>query len=126
MAERTSPGMLAAAHHEHDLAEDRAGRSRMEAARALDEAIAALSTGVPVERDVLFQDPADGLAAASGHLDLLVMGSRAYGPMRAVMLGGVSRRVITRAACPVLVLPRGTASAADELVPAAEGRPVAG
>ena len=30
---------------------------------------------------VLFQDPADGLAAASGHVDLLVMGSRAYGPM---------------------------------------------
>ena len=123
LAERSSPGMLAAAHHEHDLAEDRAGRTRIEAERALDEAIAALGATVPVERDVLFQDPADGLAAASEHLDLLVMGSRAYGPMRAVMLGGVSRRVITRAACPVLVLPRGTASAADELVPVADRPP---
>ena len=120
LAERTSPGMLAAAHHEHDLAEDRAGRSRIEAERGLDDAIADVADTVPVERDVLFQDPADGLAAASEHLDLLIMGSRAYGPMRAVMLGGVSRRVITRAACPVLVLPRG-ASAADELMPAAEG-----
>ncbi len=118
LAERTSPGMLAAAHHEHDFAEDRAGRSRIGAERELDEAIAAVSPTVPVERDVLFQDPAEGLAAASGQLDLLVMGSRAYGPMRAVMLGGVSRRVITRAACPVLVLPRGTASIADELVSA--------
>ena len=70
--------------------------------------------------------PADGLAAASGHVDLLVMGSRAYGPMRAVMLGGVSRRVMTRAACPVLVLPRGTTSAADALAPVAESRAVAG
>ena len=126
IAERSSPGMLAAAHHEHDVAEDRAGRSRMKAELALEEAIAALSTGVPVERDVLFQDPADGLAAASGHVDLLVMGSRAYGPMRAVMLGGVSRRVMTRAACPVLVLPRGTTSAADALAPVAESRAVAG
>ncbi len=122
LAERTSPGMLAAAHHDHDDAEDRAGRSRIEAERELDEAIATVSSTVPVERDVLFQDPADGLAAASEHLDLLIMGSRAYGPMRAVMLGGVSRRVITRAACPVLVLPRDIASAADELVPAAEGQ----
>ena len=122
LAERTSPGMLAAAHHEHDLAEDRAGRSRIEAEQALDDAIAAVAATVPVERDVLFQDPADGLAAASGQLDLLIMGSRAYGPMRAVMLGGVSRRVITRAACPVLVLPRGTMGAADELVPSTEGR----
>ena len=118
LAERTSPGMLAAAHHEHDLTEDRAGRTRIEAERALDDAIAAVAATVPVERDILFQDPADGLAAVSEHLDLLVMGSRAYGPMRAVMLGGVSRRVITRAACPVLVLPRNTAGAADELVPA--------
>jgi nucleotide-binding universal stress UspA family protein len=124
LAERTSPGMLAATHHEHDVAEDRAGRSRIAAERALDDAIADIAATVPVERDVLFQDPADGLAAASEHLDLLIMGSRAYGPMRAVMLGGVSRRVITRAACPVLVLPRGTASAADELVPSIEGRRV--
>ena len=124
LAERSSPGMLAAAHHEHDLAEDRAGRLRIAAERELDDAIADVAATVPVERDVLFQDPADGLAAASEHLDLLIMGSRAYGPMRAVMLGGVSRRVITRAACPVLVLPRGTASAADELAPSNEGRRV--
>jgi Universal stress protein family len=65
---------------------------------------------------VLFQPPADGIVAASENLDLLVMGSRAYGPVRAVMLGGVSRQVIARAACPVLILPRGTAAGLDALL----------
>jgi hypothetical protein len=54
------------------------------------------------------------------------MGSRAYGPMRAVMLGGVSRRVITRATCPLLVLPRGNGSALEALVPMAEAERAAG
>jgi hypothetical protein len=35
------------------------------------------------------------------------MGSRAYGPQRAVLLGGVSRHVTARSSCPVIVLPRG-------------------
>ena len=56
--------------------------------------------------------------AASEHLDLLVMGSRAYGPAHAVLLGGVSRRVIAGAACPVVVLPRGTAARFEALVDA--------
>jgi nucleotide-binding universal stress UspA family protein len=43
----------------------------------------------------------------SENLDLLVCGSRGYGQVRAVLLGGVSRRVITEAHCPVIVLPRG-------------------
>ena len=57
--------------------------------------------------DVLAEDPADALIAASRHVDLLVMGSRARGPKRAVVLGSVSRRVAGGAVCPVLVLPRG-------------------
>jgi nucleotide-binding universal stress UspA family protein len=40
-------------------------------------------------------------------LDLLVIGSRGYGPLRAVLLGAVSGRVIRDAACPVIVVPRG-------------------
>jgi nucleotide-binding universal stress UspA family protein len=38
-------------------------------------------------------------------LDLLVMGSRGYGPIGRVLLGGVSNRVIRSAACPVEVVP---------------------
>jgi Universal stress protein family len=60
--------------------------------------------------------------AASEQLDLLVMGSRAYGPARAVMLGGVSRQVVVRAACPVLVLPRGTEGGIDALLAAADAK----
>ena len=36
-----------------------------------------------------------------------MLGSRASGPPRAVRLGSVSRAVLDRAACPVLLLPRG-------------------
>jgi nucleotide-binding universal stress UspA family protein len=35
------------------------------------------------------------------------MGSRGYGPLRAVLLGGVAGRVLRDAACTVLVVPRG-------------------
>jgi hypothetical protein len=47
-------------------------------------------------------------------VDLLVMGSRGYGPGLAVLLGGVSRRVTTAARCPVLVMPRGSTSVLDD------------
>jgi nucleotide-binding universal stress UspA family protein len=39
-------------------------------------------------------------------LDLLVLGSRGYGPPGTVLLGSVSRRVVAHARCPVLVVPR--------------------
>ena len=51
-------------------------------------------------------DPATTLADRGGELDLLVLGSRGYGPLRRVMLGGVAHRVVELAACPVIVLPR--------------------
>ena len=38
--------------------------------------------------------------------DLLVCGSRGYGPARRVLLGGVSARVLRQARVPVLVVPR--------------------
>jgi nucleotide-binding universal stress UspA family protein len=48
------------------------------------------------------------LASSSGDLDLLVVGSRAHGPVRRVLLGSTSTRLFRgEAACPVLVLPRG-------------------
>jgi nucleotide-binding universal stress UspA family protein len=41
--------------------------------------------------------------------DLLVLGSRAYGPAKSVLLGSVSRAVVANCAAPVLVLPRAAA-----------------
>jgi nucleotide-binding universal stress UspA family protein len=48
------------------------------------------------------------LAAFGDHVDLLVVGSRAYGPLRRLMLGSTSRYLAGHARCPLLVLPRGT------------------
>jgi nucleotide-binding universal stress UspA family protein len=39
--------------------------------------------------------------------DVLVCGSRGYGPVRRVLLGGVSSRVLRHARVPVIVVPRG-------------------
>ena len=52
-------------------------------------------------------DAADCLAEASQELDLLVLGSRGYGPLLRVMLGGVSLKAMRSSACPVAVVPRG-------------------
>jgi nucleotide-binding universal stress UspA family protein len=47
------------------------------------------------------------LASESEHVDLMIVGSRGYGPRAAVLLGGVSHALIRKATCPVVVLPRG-------------------
>jgi nucleotide-binding universal stress UspA family protein len=41
---------------------------------------------------------------------------RGYGPLRAVLLGGVSRRVAVAARCPVIVLPRGVSAPLEALM----------
>jgi nucleotide-binding universal stress UspA family protein len=71
---------------------------------------------VDVETDISVQHPADFLVAASANVDLLVCGSRGYGPRRAVLLGGVSRRVAAESECPVIVLARGVEFGLDALV----------
>jgi hypothetical protein len=50
------------------------------------------------------------LAQLSHHVDLLVVGSRSYGPLRRLLLGSTSAKLVHEAACPVLVLPRGQAA----------------
>jgi len=67
-----------------------------------------LSGGVPVHAETIRGDPSDVLIERSGNLDLLMLGSRAYGPLRHALLGSVSARVMREAHCPVLVVPRGT------------------
>jgi nucleotide-binding universal stress UspA family protein len=54
--------------------------------------------------------PVDALVErAEAGVDLLVMGSRGYGPVRSVLLGSVSSAVVARAPCPVLIAPRAAA-----------------
>jgi nucleotide-binding universal stress UspA family protein len=88
-----------------------AERNRAELEATVAATIAELADGVRAESEVLVGDPARALASVSPHLDLLVMGSRGYGPGLAVLLGGVSRRITMAAQCPVLVVPRGSMSA---------------
>jgi nucleotide-binding universal stress UspA family protein len=96
---------------------DVTGAESQSAERRIREAVGG---GVDVETDVSVQDPADFLVAASQNVDLLVCGSRGYGPRRAVLLGGVSRRVVAESACPVIVLARGVEFGLDALVGDAE------
>jgi nucleotide-binding universal stress UspA family protein len=79
-------------------------------------ALAELLTGVDHEIAVSAEDPATALIAASKSVDLMVMGSRALGRKRAVMLGSVSRKVADHCACPLLVLPRGGGAKREALL----------
>jgi nucleotide-binding universal stress UspA family protein len=86
---------------------------RDRAAQELDEAMAQLEGESPREQFFAVGRPAEILAEASEDLDLLVLGSRGYGPLHSVLVGGVAGRVVREAACPVIVLPR-TAGHVDE------------
>jgi nucleotide-binding universal stress UspA family protein len=46
------------------------------------------------------------LSGVSAEYDLMVAGSRGYGPLRAVLMGSVSRHLADHAACPVIIAPR--------------------
>jgi nucleotide-binding universal stress UspA family protein len=79
----------------------------IEARTHLDESVKALPPALNGASTFVEKHPADVLIERSHELDLLVIGSRGYGPLRAVLLGAVSGRVIRDAACPVIVVPRG-------------------
>ncbi len=64
-----------------------------------------------VEVRVLTGEPVRAINAAAADADLLVLGSRGYGPLRRVLLGSVSAKLVRDPACPLLVLPR---SAVDD------------
>lgn len=81
-----------------------------EARRVLDEAAALVPDQVSVEPRLLHGEPAEALAEAGEDLDLLIVGSRGYGPAKGAMLGSVSARLMASAPCPVLVLARGGGS----------------
>lgn len=84
--------------------EERARESLALAERELER----VATGAPVhtETELLFGDPGDLLAEAGQGLDLIVAGSRGYGPASRVLLGAVSAKLARTAGCPVLVVPR--------------------
>jgi nucleotide-binding universal stress UspA family protein len=79
--------------------------AREEAREQLDTAIAQLE-GVRAEGVVRDGEPVEVVSADSAGDDLLICGSRGRGPVRRVLLGSVSSRLLRHAACPVVVVPR--------------------
>jgi nucleotide-binding universal stress UspA family protein len=75
--------------------------------QSLDDAAASVGDDLPVRDVRLTGEPGDVLTARSAELDLLVLGSRGYGPLRSVLVGGVSGRVLRGAHCPTVIVPRG-------------------
>lgn len=90
----------------YDPAEiSRDARERLE--RELEEAAASIGPGVEVQHYVLEGSAPEALAsAAENGIDLLVVGSRQYGPVRRVLLGGVSSGLVRSCPTNILVVPR--------------------
>lgn len=75
--------------------------------RVLDLALAEVPDDLPVEGRLMTGGASLRLREATEQLDLLILGSRGYGPLRRTLLGSVAAKVMNEAACPALVLPRG-------------------
>jgi nucleotide-binding universal stress UspA family protein len=109
-----------------DAEEAFAARAREVYGRALDDALAGLRDRVEATGELLEGDVVDALATIDRRdADLLVCGSRGYGPLRRVLLGGVSSRLLRRAACPLLVVPRSAEAVGSCMPPRAGHRPAA-
>lgn len=73
----------------------------------LNDAVAELSDELRALPILERGDPVHKLLEASEiGVDLLVLGSRGFGPVMRLLIGSVSSRVIRGAACPVMVVPR--------------------
>jgi nucleotide-binding universal stress UspA family protein len=78
-----------------------------QAAIELGHASESVTRALDSETELLHGDAADVLAAQRKHgIDLLVTGSRGFGPVRRVLLGSVSTALMRSAPFPVMVVPR--------------------
>jgi nucleotide-binding universal stress UspA family protein len=80
---------------------------RKEKRRVLDLALARVPQGLPVEGTLLKGDAGHMLSQASQAVDLMIIGSKGYGPIRRVFAGSVAAHVMHHAHSAVIVLPRG-------------------
>jgi nucleotide-binding universal stress UspA family protein len=71
-----------------------------------DAGAAARATGADAEVQVLRGSPADVLGELCDQVDLLVIGSRRWGAVARVLLGGTGEALMQDASCPILVVPR--------------------
>ena len=85
-------------------------RSREHALRAVLEEV---PEELAAETRLLDGEPGPALAGAAAEADVLVAGSRGFGPVRAVLAGSTSRYLLDHAPCPVVVVPRGVFTAPE-------------
>lgn len=76
----------------------------------LADAVAAVPDAHHPESAILRGHAATAIAHACEDTDVLFVGSRAYGPVRRVLLGSVSSELVDSVPCAVLVTPRGSES----------------
>jgi nucleotide-binding universal stress UspA family protein len=98
----TAPALMGGPGY-HTFREDLDRRYREQLQSAADS----LPAGTDADAVLLSGSPARSLVGRSSRLDLLILGSRGYGPLRSVIVGGVSGQVVRGARCPVIAVPRG-------------------
>ncbi len=76
--------------------------------QSIEQAISELASDITASGEVIVGDgPVETLAGmANSSFDALFMGSRGYGPMRRVLLGGVASRLLRRLDIPAVIVPR--------------------
>lgn len=74
-----------------------------------------------VDGDVVFGLTGEELAAFGEGVDILIVGSRSYGPLRRLVSGSTSDYLQRHARCSLLVLPRVTPHGEDEQEPGGAG-----
>jgi nucleotide-binding universal stress UspA family protein len=67
---------------------------------------AASELDVPAEAHAVIGDPGLELRTLSDHVDLVVVGSRRWGPIARLVTGGVGETLVADAGCSVLIVPR--------------------
>lgn len=79
---------------------------KLAALQRIDEAKQVIGEGVETKQEILFGSVAETVinVAETRQCDLIVMGSRGLGPLRALLLGSQTQKVVNLAQCPVLVV----------------------
>jgi nucleotide-binding universal stress UspA family protein len=100
-----------ARYHPHHADAEIERYRREEFRRMLEDAAEPVSDELRAVTVLLEGHPAAEIVDEAGKgIDLLVMGSRNYGPIRRVMVGSAAIEVMRQSPCPVIVIPRGVAT----------------
>jgi nucleotide-binding universal stress UspA family protein len=95
------------------------GEQRQSAQAEAERAVSALKS--PAEVIAVIGDPGLELRGLSGSVDLLVVGSRRWGPVARLVTGGVGETLVAQSSCSVLIVPRPATTEEDAVSAGATG-----